>query len=526
MSDTARRPDQGPGRPAARTASRREWIAFTVLLLPLLLVSMDVSVLYFAVPFINQDLAPTATQQLWIFDIYGFVLAGLLLTMGSIGDRIGRRRLLLLGAAAFGLASVAAAYAGSAQALIGVRALLGIGGATLMPSTLALVRHLFPDERRRSTAVAIWTGAMAGGIAVGPVLSGLLLQHFWWGSVFLVNTPAMLLLLVLAPLLVPESRDPAPGRFDLPGALLSLGTVLPLIYGLKRGAADGFGTLPVLAMALGLAVGAAFLVRLRTAASPLIDLRLFRDRGFSGAMTVNTLVMFGVIGFVLFSTQYLQSVLGLSPLTAALWCLAPSVLIGASAAGAAALARRLSRVRVISGGFLVAAAGFGGLTLIGPHSPLWLALAGVTVTNLGGVSAMSLVADLALGTVPPERAGSAAALLETGQEFGGALGTAVLGTAGVALYHARMSDSLPAGTPDAARETLSGALHVSARLPGPTGEFVAQLARTAFTSGLHLAALAAAAVMVVGAAVTPLLLRGVRAPADRPADRAALSGAS
>jgi DHA2 family multidrug resistance protein-like MFS transporter len=526
MPTTARPPARSPAARAARGSSRREWIAFSVLLLPLLLVSMDVSVLYFAVPFINRDLAPTATQQLWIFDVYGFVLAGLLLTMGSLGDRIGRRRLLLIGAAAFGLASVAAAYADSAGLLIACRALLGIGGATLMPSTLGLVRNIFPDERRRTMAVSIWTGAMAGGIALGPVLSGVLLNHFWWGSVFLVNTPAMVLLLALAPLLVPESKDPAPGRFDLAGALLSLGTVLPVVYGLKRGAADGFGAVPVLALVLGIAVGLVFARRLRTAADPLIDLALFRDRGFSGAITVNTLVMFATIGFVLFSTQYLQSVLGLSPLTAALWCLAPSVLIGASAAGAAALASRFSRVRVISGGFLVAVGGFAVLSRLGTDSPLWVALGGVTLANLGMVAAMSLVADLALGSVPAARAGSAAALLESSQEFGGALGIAVLGTIGTAVYRAEITEGLPPGTPAAARETLSGALDVAGRLPAGAGELVTQLARTAFTSGLHVAALAGAVTMVLGAVVAPLLLRGVRPAADRPAEAEPLAPAS
>lgn len=293
--------------------------------------------------------------------------------------------------------------------------------------------------------------------------------------------------------------------------------MLPVVYGLKRGAADGFGALPVLAIVLGVAVGLVFLRRLRTAADPLIDLGLFRDRGFSGAITVNTLVMFATIGFVLFSTQYLQSVLGLSPLTAALWCLAPSVLIGASAAGAAALAGRYSRVRVISGGFVVAVAGFAVLARIGTDSPLWLALGGVTLTNLGMVAAMSLVADLALGTVPPARAGSAAALLESSQEFGGALGTAVLGTIGTAVYRARVTGALPPGTPPAARETISGALGVAAQLPGQAGELVTHLARTAFTSGLHVAALAGAVTMVLGAVITPVLLRGVQPATDEPA---------
>ena len=220
-------------------AGRREWTGLGVLLLPLLLVSMDVSVLYFAVPFISRDLQPSSTQQLWIFDVYGFVLAGLLITMGSLGDRIGRRRLLLTGAAAFSLASLGAAYSHTAGQLIAARAVLGIAGATLMPSTLALIRNMFHDEKQRRTAIAIWTGATMSGIALGPVLSGFLLNHFWWGSVFLINVPFMVMLLALAPALVPEFRAPQAGRFDLVGSVLSLGAVLPAIYGIKEIAANG-----------------------------------------------------------------------------------------------------------------------------------------------------------------------------------------------------------------------------------------------------------------------------------------------
>ncbi len=220
-------------------AGRREWTGLAVLLLPLLLVSMDVSVLYFAVPFISRDLEPSSTQQLWIFDVYGFVLAGLLITMGSLGDRIGRRRLLLIGAVSFSLASLGAAYAHTAGELIAARAILGVAGATLMPSTLALIRNMFHDEKQRRTAIAIWTGGTTSGVALGPVLSGFLLDHFWWGSVFLINVPFMAMLLLLAPALVPEFRAPQAGRFDLLGSLLSLGAVLPVIYGIKEIAANG-----------------------------------------------------------------------------------------------------------------------------------------------------------------------------------------------------------------------------------------------------------------------------------------------
>ncbi|MDX6261017.1 MAG: transporter, family, multidrug resistance protein, partial [Kribbellaceae bacterium] len=271
------------GHDVGPKAGRKQWIALGVLALPLLLVSMDVSVLYFAVPYISADLGVSATQQLWIFDIYGFVLAGLLITMGSLGDRIGRRRLLIFGAIAFGLASVAAAYAQTPEQLIAARAVLGIGGATLMPSTLALIRNMFHDPAQRGKAIAFWSAVMLGGISLGPVLSGVLLEHFWWGSVFLINTPAMLLLLVLAPLLLPEFKAAVKGRFDFFSSVLSLAAVLPVIWGIKEMAAHGVDTLPIVAIGAGLLVGYVFLRRQRTAEHSMIELAMFRNRAFSGA---------------------------------------------------------------------------------------------------------------------------------------------------------------------------------------------------------------------------------------------------
>ncbi len=502
--------------PAAK-AGRKEWIALSVLLLPLLLVSMDVSVLYFAVPFISRDLAPTSTQQLWIFDIYGFVLAGLLLTMGSLGDRIGRRRLLTLGAAAFGLASVAAAYAPSAGMLIAARALLGIGGATLMPSTLGLVRNMFHDDKQRGTAVAIWTSVMAGGVALGPVLSGLLLDHFWWGSVFLVNTPAMVMLLVLAPLLVPEFRDPAPGRFDLPGAVLSMAAVLPLIYGLKKLAADGFGVVPLAGLVVGAAFGYVFVRRLRTGSAPLIDLRLFRDRALGGSIVTSVIATFAIMGSAIFTTQYLQSVLGLSPLTAALWSIVPSAGVAVAAPVASALVQHVNRAYIIGAGFVVATGGFAGLGLVRADSPLWLVLTAAGVVASGIVVVMTLVTDLVLASVPPERAGLASALSECASEFGGALGMAVLGSVGTAVYRHEMTGSLPSGLPagllGAARQTLGGATVAAGRMPGRTGDAVLHAARVAFTDGMNTAAVVAAVLMLGAAVLATVLLHGAGRPA-------------
>ncbi|MET8948476.1 MFS transporter [Streptomyces sp. NPDC004542] len=480
--------------PTAR-AGHREWTALGVLMLPLLLVSMDVSVLYFAIPAISADLKPSGTQQLWIFDIYAFVLAGLLMTMGSLGDRIGRRRLLLIGAAAFGTASLVAAYADSAETLIAARAVLGIGGATLMPSTMALLRTMFTDPGQRAKAIGIWSGVMTGGVALGSVLSGVLVQYFWWGSVFLVNLPAMALLLVLGPFLLPESKDPAPGRFDLLGVPLSMAAVLPVIYGLKEIPSEGWHPQYVVSITVGLLFAVLFVLRQRTAASPMISPALFRGRGFAPAVVLNLVSAFGMMGSAFFTTQYLQSVLGKSAMEAALWALLPSVPIGMAAPLATSLVQKgVDRAHVVTAGFAIAAAGYGMLALAGPDS-LWLVLAACGVLASGIVMVMSQMTDLAIGAAPVERAGSASSLLETGQEFGGALGMAVLGSVGTAIYR----HDIPASAPAEAHETLGGALAVAGQLPGRAGDALATAAREAFTSGMQGAALAGAAVLALAA---------------------------
>ncbi|MFB6841645.1 MFS transporter [Streptomyces sp. NPDC056361] len=484
-------PTTGPDR-----AGRREWTALGVLMLPLLLVSMDVSVLYFAIPAIAADLRPGATQQLWILDMYGFVLAGLLVTMGALGDRVGRRRLLLCGAALFGVASVAAAYAHSPGALIGARALLGVAGACLMPSTLALIRTLFRDAAQRAKAVTLWTTVMASGISLGPVVSGALLERFWWGSVFLVNLPAMLLLLVLAPLLLSESKPAAGGgRFDLVSAGLSLVALLPLIHGVKELAKDGWAPVPALGVTFGLLLAVVFVRRQARLAHPMVDLGLLRTPAYGGSLLVNLLAMVATVGYAVFLTQYLQSVLGQSPLEAALWSLVPTGGVMLAAPIAAVLAGRVDRAYVMGGGLLVSAAGFGWLAALDRATPLWVVLVGSAVYAAGLVSAMTLANELALGAAPPERAGSAAAVMEAGQELGGALGMALLGSVGAAVYTAAMPTSAPA----AARETLGGALDGSPA--------VLDTARTAFVDSMGAAAAGAALLMLIAAGAAVRLLR-------------------
>src|SRR5574341_36988 len=306
-------------------AGRREWVGLAVLALPCLLYAMDLTVLNLAVPALSAELRPSSAQLLWIVDIYGFLVAGSLVTMGTLGDRIGRRRLLLAGAAAFGVASMLAAWSTSAEQLIAARALLGVGGATVAPSPLSLIRNMFLDPRQRTAAISVWITSFSVGGAIGPLLGGLLLEWFWWGSVFLLAVPVMVLLLVLGPVLLPEYRDPRAGRLDVLSAALSLAAVLLLIYGLKQVAQDGPGWPPVLSIVAGLVVGVVFARRQRTLADPLIDLRLFRSPAFSASLASYMLAILVVFGASLFIAQYLQLVLGLSPLQAGLWMLPEGV---------------------------------------------------------------------------------------------------------------------------------------------------------------------------------------------------------
>ncbi|KUL36683.1 MFS transporter [Actinoplanes awajinensis] len=499
-----------------RKAGRREWIGLVVLVLPLLLVSMDVSVLYFTVPFISRDLAPTSTEQLWIFDIYGFVLAGFLITMGALGDRVGRRRLLMIGAVGFSAASALAAYSGSAPTLIAARAILGVAGATLMPSTLALIRNMFHDEKQRGTAIAVWTVAMTSGIALGPIVSGVLVEHFWWGSVFLINIPAMVLLLVLAPILLPEHRNPVRGRFDVAGAVLSVAAVLPVIWGIKEIAAHGVDAIRIAAIVAGLVIVTVFVRRQQRHPDPMLDLAVLRRPAFAGSVVVSLLATFAMVGFAIFSTQYLQLVLGMSPLEGALWSLAPTLAVGAAAPLVSVLARRgVDRATIVAAGFVVAVGGFVLLSTVPVESGLWVLLAGAGCYAAGLVVVMSTATELAIGTVPPERAGSSSALMETASEFGGALGIAILGSIGTAVYRSHLAGQLPA----AARETLSGAVATAAHLPEPAAGQVLGPARAAFVESLHTVAWASAGIMLIAAVVALTLLR--RLPAGAPQDRPA-----
>ncbi|MFY1675596.1 MFS transporter [Streptomyces sp. WMMC905] len=475
-----------------------------------MLVTMDLTLLHLAVPEVAADLRPSSSQLLWMTDIYGFAIAGFLITMGTLGDRIGRRRLLLVGAAAFGVASVITAYARTPEMLIAARALLGVAGASLAPSTLSLVRHMFPQPAQRTQAVTIWSSSFLLGGALGPVVGGVLLEWFWWGSVFLLAVPVMALLLILGPLLLPEYRDPDGRRVDLVSAVLSLVAVLAVVYGFKEVAKYGPELLSCASIVAGAVVGLAFVRRQRTLAHPLLDIRLFADRAFSTALTTLLVTVMFLMGLQFLIAQFLQSALGLSPLRTGLWIF-PAVIAGMVAAlAASALVARVRPAYVFGAGMALAAVGFAVLWGVSANSGPGTVLVASVLMFAGLAPVSALGTDLVVGASPPERAGPSAALSETCIEFGGALGIAVVGSLAGAVYRADLADAYPRGVPGGADDTLTAALEGAARLPEEAGAALADAAREAFARSVQVSSYVAAPMMLLLAAGAVLLLRTVR----------------
>lgn len=500
-----------PHEPTGERATAREWAGLALLVLPMLTLTSDLSVLFFALPTLSADLDPSASQALWIVHVYGFLVAGFLVTMGRLGDRVGPRRLLLIGASAFAAVSAVAAFSTEAWMLIAARALLGVAGATLMPSLYSLLRIMFRDENQRRTAIAVVFGAFSAGGAVGPLLGGALLEFFWWGSVFLLGVPVMLLLLVCGPWLLPEFRDPDAGRQDWTSALLSVTTVLALIYGLKDLARNGPGVVPVLAIFAGLLIGALFVRRQRRLPTPMFDLTLFANREFSTSVGAMMLTVLALSGAWLMVFQYLQGVLGLSPLHAGLAMLPPAVLQTICSLLIPRLAHCLPRWQLVSGGLAVAVIGFLAIVGVNGRDDLPLLIAGMTVMGLGVMPMMILGTDMVVGAAPPTKAGAASATSETACELGMALGVAVIGSLGTAVYRHHMLPALPDGlSPEqalAAGDTLGGALGTSAALSPALAEPLMAAARAAFNAALHTNAAMGAAIVAATALLTAWRLR-------------------
>ena len=486
------------------TADRRTWLGLAVLTLPVFLVSMDVSVLYLAIPSITDALAPSAAQQLWILDIYGFLIAGLLITMGNVGDRVGRRRILLAGAALFGIASVIAAFAPSPEILIAARALMGIGGATLLPSSLSLIANMFPDARERGRAIGVWTAAFAGGSAVGPVIGGVLLHHFWWGVVFLINVPVLAALFVFGPRLIPEYRAATNDPFDVVGVVLSMAGILPLVYAVKTVASEGATTGVVVAGVVGAALLITFLLHQRRVTSPLLDLKLFGNAQFSGAVAVALIGMMALGGMSYLTGVYLQSVMGHDVLAAAIAGLPMAVAVAVFSIGATRVAAFLGTRLAFVGSVGLAAAGNLGMLSLGTSTPVWVYVLCTTIAGVGYGIQFSLVSVVVVGSVPPERSGAASGISETSFELGTAMGLAFLGSLATLVFR------------DGDRgwsfgDTLGETLHRATDM-GSAGEGLATAAKQAFVDGMHAASLASGLALLALGTVLLFVMR------DEPTD--------
>jgi DHA2 family multidrug resistance protein-like MFS transporter len=471
-----------------RKAGRREWIGLAVITLPCLLYSMDLTVLHLAVPRLTASLDPSSTQLLWIIDIYGFFVAGSLVTMGTLGDRIGRRKLLLIGAAFFGAASILAGLSTSAEMLIVTRAILGLAGATVAPSTLSLIRNMFHDPAERTRAISVWIMAFSLGGAIGPVVGGVMLQYFWWGSVFFLSVPVMLLILVVGPRLLPEYRDPNAGRLDISSAAMSMAAVLSMIYGLKHLAQDGITVLAMLAVFFGIGLGILFVRRQLRLADPLLDLSLFRIRAFTASLALYGItILIGFGGFFLLP-QYLQLVRGLSPLVAGLWGLPWALSFVIGSAITPPLSRYMRPAALMAGGLVLSSVGYLLLVTLTPGTSVAAYAVISFAIGIGSSPVFILTNDVIIGSAPPERAGAASGISETCAEFGGALGIAVFGSLSVLIYRTLLSDALPADLPeDLVREstaTLAGAFEAARQLPAESGAVVVDAARSAFLRGL------------------------------------------
>jgi MFS transporter, DHA2 family, multidrug resistance protein len=497
------------GQHAPPLAGRREWIGLAVLALPTMLTMLDMGVLFLAVPHLSEDLGATSMEQLWITDIYGFLIAGFLVTMGTLGDRIGRRRVLLIGAAAFGILSVVAAYSTSPEMLVISRALLGVAGATIMPSTLALIMTMFPHPKQMGAAIGVWSTAMMAGLALGPVIGGALLNSFWWGSVFLIGVPVMLLLLVAGPALLPESKNPQPGRLDLFSVALSLAAILPFTYGLKELARSGWGAWQIIGVFAGVFVGVVFVMRQRRLSSPLLDIRLFAIPAVSGALTLSLLVAAVQGGAAFLLTQHMQLVDALSPLEAGLWMLVPSFVLVVGIQIVTNLSAKVRPAYLLIVGTLISALGMVVLTQVSVGGIGTLVL-GLSIVFFGVSPVGPLVSQLVMQSSPPERAGSAASLASTGGELGGALGIAAFGSVATAVYQAKVTvpDNVPPDVAAEAGESMAGAFVASSRVPEQADSLLATV-REAFNSSVSVTATICAVAFASLAVVAYSTLRAI-----------------
>lgn len=502
----------------SRGQDPRRWWALVALSMAVLIVAIDVTVLNVALPQVSESLHPTGVQTLWIADCYSFVLAGLLVTMGSLGDRWGRKRLLLVGSAAFALLSLATAFAPSAGALIAARGAMGVAGATLMPATLALIRNTFRIPRERTIAIGIWSAMAAAGEAIGPIVAGVLLEHFWWGSVFLINIPVCLLVVGIGWFALRESRNPTPGPLDWPSVASSMVGLLAAVGAIKGMAANGVDDLAAWVLALVGSTALVWFVRRQLRLPiPMIDMRLFQRPAFCGAVVADLLSVFGLAGMLFYLSLQFQFVDGYSPLATGLHLLPAMGGAVISAPTTGFLVRVTSRRTVVSGALLLAAIGAGGLAPA-LNGSMVLEVVSLALIGLGAGWSFTATAEAIMLSSPPERAGAASAVSETAYELGSALGIALLGT--VLTLNYRLTLSLPVGLPATARtsaeDSISSALELAASLPAVLGQQLAESARSSFGHAVMITTIVTAGFLFAGACVARLLLPAADpAPVDR-----------
>ncbi|MBM3678462.1 MAG: MFS transporter [Actinobacteria bacterium] len=486
----------GPGR--------ARWVVLATLSLAVLMVAIDATVLNLAIPEITRDLDPTSTQLLWILDVYSLVLAGLLVSAGTLSDRLGRKRVLLAGCSLFAVASVLAAFAPTAEALIAARVLLGIGGATIMPSTLAIIRNVFTDRRERTLAIGVWSAMAAAGAAVGPIVGGVLLEHFWWGSVFLINVPVMAVLLVAGVIVIPALPGIATGRWDWPSAVASMVGLVTLVLAIKTLAHDGLVATFWLYTSVALLVLGWFVRRQVRIPVPLIDVTLFKRRSFSGAVLANLLSLSALAGLLLFLSQHLQLVLSFSPLEAGIRMLPLTLgaLVGAPLT--ATLARRLGTAHTITLGLALGTLGLTAFAATVDANYVFLALSLVGVGAGVGVS-LTATSDAILNAAPADHAGAASSISETAYELGTGLGIAIFGSILAALYASNVATVPYLDT--AASQSLAAAIEQATALPEASVTIALEGARVAFDTALTTTALIAASLLAITTVVSRLLLR-------------------
>ncbi|MFF0064520.1 MFS transporter [Streptomyces sp. NPDC005279] len=506
----------GGARLRAAGGGVNRWVVLVVLCISLLLVALDATVLHVAVPSVTEELRPSGVELLWIVDAYPLVCASLLILFGTLGDRVGRRRVLMIGYGLFGAASAVAALATNPEVLIGARALLGVGGAMIMPATLSILRAVFPDRRERATAIGIWTAVAAVGAATGPVLGGFLVEHFWWGSVFLINIPLMALILPVGRWLLPESRGGTDGPWDVLGALMAAGGVLGSVLGVKRlGAGDTvLDVRTVGSLLLGAVLIALFVRRQKRREHPLIDMRMFARATFSTSVGCIVLAMLALVGLELIAVQYLQLVLGLSPLETGLRLLPLTFAAMAAGATGSHTLHRIGPRRMVGWGFVLTAAAVLLLILMGQHDRPWLLTTGFVLLGFGLQTTLFAAYESMLSEAPPDQAGGAAAIGETSYQLGAGMGIALLGSVMNAAYAPSLLGlaGVPGPARSAAANSLGEAYQVADRLGGASGEMVRTTARHSFVNGLHVALLVSAGLLLLGALAALRLPRVMECP--------------